>query len=214
MEQINLSDFRAKIKGSRFFELINHHLRKQSQSKRILGLKGTIALLPENAQGLAEGFIDRWNSHIYDRDFWQRDTSDVFDEIIADARNVLRPLGLETHDEAAFNLFNIIVLNYAYSAYDQPKMQEFMGIKGHNFPWQSAACLLYPIGASIYIATATPASPVEVIGYGIANLGYLLFAAGIFFGTFQILGLKSRWKVLGAAIISFIIGTILSNVGG
>jgi hypothetical protein len=211
---INLPELRAQFAGTHFFELVQHHLGQQSQRERIHGLQGTIAQLPEAAQGLAENFIDRWNARVYDRGFWQRDTLEVFDEIVADARCILRPIGLETDDEAAFNLFNIIVMNYAYSAYDQPKMREFMGIVGGSFPWPSAVGLLYPICATIYIATSTPAGAIAVIGYGTANLGYLLFAAGVFSGTFQILRLRTRWQVFGAAIVSFLLGTVLSNVGG
>jgi hypothetical protein len=214
MKSINLPELRAQFAGTPFSELVQHHLRRQSQHERIQGLQGTIALLPEVARGVAEGFIDRWNAHAYDRDFWQRDTSDVFDDIVVDARSVLRPLGLETDDEAAFNLFNIIVMNYAYSAYDQPKMREFMRISGGSFPWPSAVGLLYPIAATVYVATATPAGAAMVVGYGIANLGYLLFAAGFVGGTYRILGLKNRWQVFGAAVAAFLLGTVLSNVGG
>lgn len=214
MKQINLPELRAQFAGTRFCEFVHHHLGRQSQRERIQGLQGTIALLPEATRGLAEQFIDRWNARAYDQEFWQRDTAGVFDDIISDARSALRPLGLATDDEAAFNLFNIIVLNYAYSAYDQPKMREFMGGAVVGFPWPSAAGLLYPIGATIYIAAATPAGPAMVTGYGLANLGYLLFAAGVFGGTFLIFGLRNRWQVFGAAVVSFTLGTVLSDVGG
>ena len=214
MQSINLPDLRAQFAGTRLRELVQHHLRRQSQRRRIDGLQATINLLPEVARGVAEGFIDRWNAHVYDQEFWERDTSDVFDDIIADARTVLRPLDLETDDEAAFNLFNIVVMNYAYSAYDQPKMREFMGILGGSFPWPSALGLLYPITAIVYVGTATPAGAAMVVGYGIANLGYLLFVAGVFGGTFQILGLNNRWQVFAAAVAAFLLGTLLSNVGG
>jgi hypothetical protein len=70
----------------------------------------------------------------YDRALWQTDTASVFDEITEDAKNVLSEIGLHTDDEMLFNMFNIIVLSYAYSAYDQPKMREFMGAKGSIFP--------------------------------------------------------------------------------
>jgi hypothetical protein len=119
---------REQYKGSRFHELVQHQLRRQSQERRAHGILGTILRLPESARALAEGFIDRWNARAYDREFWQTDTDAVFDEIIDDARTVLRPLGFAMDDEAAFNLFNIVVLSYAYSAYDQPEMREFMGI--------------------------------------------------------------------------------------
>ncbi len=81
-----------------------------------------------------------------------------------------------------------------------------------GFPWISALSLLYPIIATIYIATGTPAPPIMIAGYGLANLGYLLFAAGIFTGTFGVFGLKRRWQVLALAAICFAIGTLLTNL--
>src|SRR6476620_115307 len=82
-----------------------------------------------------------------------------------------------------------------------------------GFPWPSTVALLYPIGAAIHIATATPASLADVVGYGLGNLGYLLFAASICGGSFRILGLNTRGRVLGAAVASFRMGTLLSNLG-
>jgi|LSQX01.1.fsa_nt_gb hypothetical protein len=212
MKPVDLAELKVQFKGKRFCELISHHLSQQNQTNRIQGIQETVALLPEAARSLAEGFIDRWNTRAYDREFWQRDTAEVFEEIIENARGVLRPLGLAMDDEAAFNLFNVVILSYAYSAYDQPKMRKFMGIAHVGFPWFSTIALLYPIGAAIYIAIATPANYVMVVGYAMANLGYLLFAAGIFNGSFRVLGLRNRWQVFGAAVISFVVGTILSNI--
>lgn len=214
MKTVDLEELKVQFKGRRFCELVSHHLRRQNQAKRIEEIKGTVALLPEVARGLAEGFIDRWNICAYDKEFWQRDTANVFGEIIDDAQDALRPLGLAGDDEAAFNLFNLVVLSYAYSAYDQPKMHKFAGIDHVGFPWLSTITLLYPVGAAVYISTvAQPLNCAIVIGYGLAQLGYLLFAAGIFFGTFRALGLLNRWQVFGVAVLSFVLGTVLSNIG-
>jgi hypothetical protein len=209
---INLAQLRAQFAGTRFCELVQHHLGRQSQERRIDGIQGTLLLLPKPIRGLAEGFIDRWNTHAYDASFWQRDTALVFDEIINDARDVLRPFGLVDDNEAAFNLFNIVVLSYAYSAYDQPKMREFMGILSAKFPWASTVALLYPAAATVYIATTTPATPMMVAGYGIANLGYVLLGAGLSAGSFRILGLKKRWHVTMSGVAAFAVGTVLSNI--
>ncbi len=75
-------------------------------------------MFPEEARGLVEGFIDRWNLRAYDRDFWQTDTASVFDEITEDAKNVISDIGLAVNDDILFNIFNIVVLSYGYSAYD------------------------------------------------------------------------------------------------
>ena len=81
------------------------------------------------------------------------------------------------------------------------------------FPWVSAISLLYPISAMIYVSLHSPAPTTLVIGYGVANLGYLLFAAGLFSGTFKIFKLEKRWKVFLLAIVLFSIGTFLSSIG-
>jgi hypothetical protein len=45
-----------------------------------------------------------------------------------------------------------------------------------------------------------------IAGYGLANLGYLLFVAGVWPGSFRILGLKKRWQVLVSAALSLAAG--------
>jgi hypothetical protein len=80
------------------------------------------------------------------------------------------------------------------------------------FPWVSALSLLYPIAVTIYIATRTPATPAMVLGYGVANLAYLLFTAGIFAGRFGVFGLRNRWQVFALGFICFLLGTYLSNI--
>lgn len=212
-QRINLSELREGFKGRPFSQLVDHHLNRQSQSQRVQAVKGTEGMLPEQARGLVEGFIDRWNLRVYDQVFWDTDTASVFDEITKDAKNVLSETGIQADDEMLFNMFNIIVLSYAYSAYDQPKMRKFMGINGSDFPWVSAISLLYPIGAGIYIATQTPASVSIIVGYSLGALGYLLIGAGIIKGTFRIFALTKRWQVLVAGVLAFLIGTFILNMG-
>lgn len=77
----------------------------------------------------------------------------------------------------------------------------------------SALALLYPVGAVLYMFFATPAGVIVSIGYGLANLGYVLLVAGIATGTFAVLGLSNRWHVLGLAAVSWLAGTLLVNVG-
>jgi hypothetical protein len=211
MRAIDISSLRNGFKGTQFRELVAHHLRRQSQRERARALQGTIALLPEKFRSIPEGFIDRWNARIHDPALWERDTADVFDEITADARNALRHFGHDKDDEAAFNLFNIVVMNYAYNAGLHPEMRTMLGVGGSSFPFASAICLLYPIAATIHMSR-TPAKGTEIAGYGIANLAYLLFAAGIFAGSFRVFGLGSRKTVIGAAVLAFVVGVVLTNI--
>lgn len=81
-----------------------------------------------------------------------------------------------------------------------------------KFPWISAVALLYPIAAIIYISLKTPANVPVIIGYGIANIGYLLIGAGIISGTFKIFGLKKRMHVFIFGIFALAVGAVLTNI--
>ena len=80
-----------------------------------------------------------------------------------------------------------------------------------NFPFLSALALLYPVVAMLSMAS-TPAAPVLILGYGFANIGYLLGVAFIVPGHFRILGLDDRIPTLVAAVVFWVIGVVLSNV--
>lgn len=211
-QRINFEEIRQGFQGKPFCKLVKHHLDSLKQDTRILGIKGTFEMLPEEAKPLVEPFIDRWNIKAYEKDFWQMDTATVFDGIIDDSKSVFSEYGIQFDDETLFNMFNIIVLSYAYSAYDQPKMKKFMGIHSSKFPWMSSISLFYPVLATIDIYTNTPANISMVVGYGFANLGYVMFMAGAFTGTFRVFGIIKRWHVFVVALISFLIGAILSNI--
>lgn len=81
----------------------------------------------------------------------------------------------------------------------------------HSFPHLSLLALLYPTLA-ILSMSKTAASPILILGYGFANLGFLLGAATIIPGHFRILGLDDRIPTLIAAIVFWLIGFVLSNV--
>jgi len=78
-----------------------------------------------------------------------------------------------------------------------------------EFPWPSAGLLLYPIGASITIAKTTPANFSTIVGYGFAQLGYLLLGASIFSRTFGVFRLGKRWQIVVVGIACLGIGTAL-----
>jgi|GEM_PF-2986411 len=83
-------------------------------------------------------------------------------------------------------------------------------IPAQRFPFVSFIALLYPVAAMLSLSE-TPISVVGILGYGFANLGYLLLAAGIFFGQFRAFGLESRVPTIIAAVISWVVGVVLTN---
>lgn len=130
LKPINVGEFKTGLKGKPFYLLIQYHLKRQRKAtKHKEAAIETIALLPEAAWNLCTGFIDRWNERAYDQSFWTRDSSEIFSEITEDARSMLSSVGITADDEALFNMFQIVVLTYAYTAADQPNMRKFIGIR-------------------------------------------------------------------------------------
>ena len=76
--------------------------------------------------------------------------------------------------------------------------------------YPSTISLLYPIVAMIYIATKTSEVP-EIFAYGLSQLGYVMFFAGIYKGTFLVFNLDKRRQVLSVAIIVTVSGWVLFN---
>jgi len=109
-----------------------------------------------------------------------------------------------------------MVVIFAESSSIDESQSEFIKIFGGrreraNFPWLSSLTMLYPIGAMVTIANqGAPILP--TLGYGFANLGYLLLAAGILAGGFRALGFRYRIPTLIAAVSIWIVGTVLSNL--
>ena len=67
----------------------------------------------------------------------------------------------------------------------------------------SALALLYPISAMTWAWIGT-GSFFFAWNSGLGNLGYLLFAAGIYPGTFKALGLAGRVNVFIVAVITWV----------
>lgn len=77
--------------------------------------------------------------------------------------------------------------------------------------WPSFIALAYPLIASMTFSSGS-AGALEAMGYGLANLGYLLGVAGIVAGHFRALGLNYRAPTLIAGVGAWVVGTFLVNV--
>jgi hypothetical protein len=120
--------FRAQIKRRYFGELIFHHLRKQSFTQIVHGLNGTKAMLLAIWQPRVESFIDRANECAYENRIWGMDCADAFTVLSQLAKSHLASTEPAVSDEDCFNMFQIAVLSYAYSAHEETKMRKFKGL--------------------------------------------------------------------------------------
>lgn len=124
---MNLQNLQDQFRGRKFGELVLSHLGSQSDNARIQALIGTISQLPSVfQQGEIESLIDDYNKKIYDKSFWTQDCADSLLSITNLARKRFQQCNVSPSDDDLFNVFNIIVLNFAYSAQLQPEMKSFI----------------------------------------------------------------------------------------
>ena len=224
---MRLSQFLLDAGERPFRELVRHHLERQSATQMRQAVMGEASALPKELQPMIESYIDELNEQLLPRrEFWQKSTCRDAVNAVLDLCNEHLGLSFElpvdaakmsgVEQELAVELFQIATLSFAYSAVDQPAARKLMGIPT-RFPWPSTITLLYPLaaGASVYqqaTAAAHPAPGLLALGYGLANLGYLLAASGLVFGRFGAFRLRSRRAALGAGLAAFLLGTLISNV--
>lgn len=130
MNNINIVELEKGFRGKPFNKLIEAHINKQNEVGLYNVSCGLKTHLPLQVQSSIEGFIDVWNESVYSKEFWITDTAEIFISIVNSATEVLKNSWVEdVDDEMLFSMFQIVVLNYAYTAVNQTEMQKFLGIK-------------------------------------------------------------------------------------
>ncbi|MGQ0816357.1 MAG: hypothetical protein ACT4O1_18160 [Gemmatimonadota bacterium] len=84
------------------------------------------------------------------------------------------------------------------------------GIAPSRWRTPSAATLAYPLLAGFWMAGRAPL--LEAVGYGVGQLGYLVAASGLIFGSFRVLGISSRLAGLGLGAALWVLGVGLVNL--
>ena len=123
---MNLKELQDQFRGRKFGELVLHHYRKTDFQTIVVSLQGTIEKLPKEAQRITESWFDEIGSQGTDERFWQRDCGDALITITNAARRKLQAEGIKSSDDDLFNMFQIIVLNFVYGAYQYPESRFFI----------------------------------------------------------------------------------------
>lgn len=121
-------------------ELVEHHLRRQSESQLQIASLGEFSGLPDRMRSNAITFIDVVNERLgANPQFWANATCrEAYDRFIELAIEVVSdeefighaddPLWLQD-EELAMQLFQIPTVSFAYSASSQRAQRRFMGIR-------------------------------------------------------------------------------------
>ena len=123
---VSVDEFAQGLRGRRFGELVLYHVKRCSASHVVNALMGTISLLPKQLQGPSEEWIDINNQYGLDEAFWRSDCGEVYLSIIERAKQFSSKIGTQADNNTLLNLFQIVVLNFAYTAYRDPSSKAFI----------------------------------------------------------------------------------------
>lgn len=123
---VDLTRLQTQFTGRRFADLVLQHANQQSLEQIERAALGTMNNFPKSFFPDIELLLDEMNEYLYSRDFWDSDCGDVFADVLGRAKAKLIARNQEISNEKLFDMFNLVVLNFARGALMQPKMAEFI----------------------------------------------------------------------------------------
>jgi len=123
---VDLNALAQQFTGAKFGELVLHHYKNADPETVIKGMMGTIEELPQDVQPSIEHWIDEIGAFGSEPAFWKYDCGESFKIICNSARLVFANLGIQETNDQLLSMFNIIVLNFAYSAHKHPQTKAFI----------------------------------------------------------------------------------------
>jgi hypothetical protein len=154
---MDIVKIRKKLQGFKFSRLILHQRKSADIQATAKALQETIKDLPADVQPLMESWIDEMGSSIRLGQFWRKDSGDVFDTITEAAEEKLQAAGVKPADPVLFNMFQVIVLNFAsitpQSHKSRVRMQRSEAVRRQSeagwHPWPMISNMLHPTMALI-----------------------------------------------------------------
>jgi hypothetical protein len=123
---VSVDEFVQGLRGKRFGELVLYHVKRYSLSHVANDLMGTILFLPKQLQGLSEEWINMNNQYGRDEGFWRSDCGEVCLSIIERAKQFSSKIGTQVDNNTLLNLFQIVLLTFAYTAHLEPSSKAFI----------------------------------------------------------------------------------------
>lgn len=126
MDNVDLEELAKQFQGRKFGELVLLHIKQQSFEQLVIAVQDTIAGLETSIQTEVEELIDNANSLAMKREFWADDCGRILQFITSMTNTQLKEKGLNPTESELFDIFNIVVMSYAYSAQKDPRMRKFI----------------------------------------------------------------------------------------
>lgn len=122
----SIDELAQSFRGRRFGELVFHHVKRQPLAQVIDGVTGTTEFLPPALRQATEEWIDINNVYGKSAEFWRTDCAEVLSSIIDRGRKFSASRGVAVDEDVLLNLFQIVVLSFAYTVHREPQSKAFI----------------------------------------------------------------------------------------
>lgn len=126
MATIDIEALARQFSGKKFGELVLEHRRQQPPEQLLAAIQGTMEPMPPGIQPHVEGMLDRANTLAPKKDFWADDCGRVLLFICSMIDEELIASGLKADQNTLFGMFNVVVMNFAYSSHRDPRLAVFI----------------------------------------------------------------------------------------
>ncbi len=123
---MNIKNLAQQFSGRKLGELVMHHYANQSATEAMNALAGTTLLLPKDVQPKIADRVDEVSPIGADPEFWKADCGEAFERLTEFAISHFRDEGIKIGEEDALNLFQILILNFTYTAHRNPSSKAFI----------------------------------------------------------------------------------------
>jgi hypothetical protein len=125
-KSITPDELAQQYRGRPFGELILYHVNRESLQQVTEELFRAIEFLPNELQQVRQYWVDVNNPYALREEFWKSDCGDVLLSIVGRAETFSASHGINADDDTLLNLFDIVVLAFAYTAHSDNRAKEFV----------------------------------------------------------------------------------------
>ena len=130
--EVDFDQLKKQFSRAKYISLVKEHISKTGLSLKD-AISNCIEALNDDERNVAEHMIDIFNHMGAETHFWQRDCGKIFEQGWYMFFVTMSERGMQGENKIAFNIFQLITLNFAIHANQSKELRTIMGIRKNLF---------------------------------------------------------------------------------
>ncbi|MBI2060395.1 MAG: hypothetical protein HYT87_11555 [Nitrospirae bacterium] len=157
IRDVSVGQLSAQFAGTEYRELVTAHMAKQKLPQIRAAIYGHVAAFNREEAEVASRVLASTRGHAYDWRFWRLDTASVLDGVVKQFRAGISETGSRFEESIAFNLFQLVTLDFVQSAYLHDDLRALSGVgklplSGRVRKWGIWVAVLLAFGLGLWLA--------------------------------------------------------------